>query len=139
MAETDEKIAAELENIQAVLLEINKLNDLASATTIELAGVGALLHNFYSGIENILKQVFISKNIPIPSGSYWHRDLLEEACVRALIGPALKEDLGQFLAFRHFFVHGYSFKMRADRLAPMVERAGNVVNDFTAEVKKPGI
>ncbi|MCD6472225.1 hypothetical protein J7K55_03775 [Candidatus Aerophobetes bacterium] len=34
---------------------------------IEVAGVGAFLHNIYTGIENILKQILSSQGIQIPT------------------------------------------------------------------------
>lgn len=136
MADIKEKIAAELENIQTVVLELKNIGNVSSMTSIELAGIGALLHNFYNGIENILKQIFLAKGATIPSGSYWHRDLLEEACVKAVISPHLKEKLGLYLAFRHFFIHGYTFKIKADRLSPLVERVDSVFGDFVTELKR---
>jgi hypothetical protein len=136
MADVHEKIAAELENIQSVVQELKRIHDLSSLTVVELAGTGALLHNFYNGIENILKQVFLFKQISIPSGSYWHRDLLDEACVHAIILPDLKGKLGLYLAFRHFFVHGYTFQTRADRLAPLVEKVSGVFEEFIGELRK---
>ncbi|HAJ80126.1 MAG TPA: hypothetical protein DCO75_10175 [Fibrobacteres bacterium] len=58
MAEFIEKITAEIENIQKILLELERIENLSKISTLELAGTGDLLHNFYNDIENILKQTF---------------------------------------------------------------------------------
>ena len=57
MAKLSEKIQAELDNIIQVLAEINKIKDKKKSTA-ELAGLATFLHNFYSGIENILTMSF---------------------------------------------------------------------------------
>ncbi len=65
MAKLNERIEAELENIQEVLNRIPPANKLSTLKDLELAGVATLLHNFYNGIENILKQSLTSKGVKI--------------------------------------------------------------------------
>ena len=38
--------------------------------------MGAFLHNFYNGIENVLKRIAEEIDQSVPSGSEWHRALL---------------------------------------------------------------
>ncbi len=45
-------------------------------TVIELAAIGTFLHNIYNGIENILKQIIVAKNVEMPMSGTWHKDLL---------------------------------------------------------------
>jgi uncharacterized protein YutE (UPF0331/DUF86 family) len=130
MADIKEKVTAEIENIEKALEELGQIEDLEKISTLELAGIGALLHNFYNSVENILKQIFIFRNILIPSGSFWHRDLLEAACLSKVISPSLKEKLGLYLAFRHYFVHGYALDLKADLIYPLLKLSSEVFSEF---------
>jgi hypothetical protein len=51
MAELAEKIAAELENIDSVLARIPEADALPDLSELELAGVAALIHSFYNGVD----------------------------------------------------------------------------------------
>jgi hypothetical protein len=138
MADINEKIAAEMENIEKALAELNRFEDLSKASTLELAGIGALLHNIYNSVENIIKQIFIFRNISIPSGLFWHRNLLEVACSSKVISSSTKEKLGPYLAFRHFFVHGYALDLKADRLFPLVQSSSIVYTELKKDLNWNG-
>ena len=86
MVSLSQKIEAEFENIDEIFNEMPSHSSLSLLSTLELAGVAALLHNFYNGIENILKQIFVSQKISIPEGHSWHKDLIEQAkCKRSAV------------------------------------------------------
>ncbi len=127
------RIEAEYEAIENSLSALPSL-PLSALSTLELAGVGALLHNFYNGIENILKQIFQLQGFPIPQGDSWHRDLLLAAFDRGIVSVALLEDLKPYLAFRHFFSHGYALNLSPQRIQPLVRDAKSVFERFRNEI-----
>ena len=102
MVEDYEAIKAEFENMETVLSEFPEFASLDKLSPLELAGVATLLHNFYNGIENILKQCLIRQKTSLPAGPTWHRDLIETACESKIISPETTEEIKQYLAFRHF-------------------------------------
>ncbi|MGD0232972.1 MAG: hypothetical protein ABSC55_00375 [Syntrophorhabdales bacterium] len=128
------RIEAEYEAIATSLSNLPSL-PLSSLSILELAGVGALLHNFYNGIENILKQVFELRALPIPSGDSWHRDLLLSAVEKAILSAGLLEDLKRYLAFRHFFSHGYALNLSPEPMEPLVRDAESVFKRFKNEIE----
>jgi len=81
---------------------------------VQMTAVASVLHSFYTGVENILLPVAKTVDKRIPSGRQWHRDLLQqmsEACPNRgpVISAQLARKLVDYLGFRHFYRHSYSF------------------------------
>ena len=67
-----------LTQIAAVVAEgretLEKLD--GSPTTLELRGIGSILHDFYTGIEQLLEHIASELDGDIPVGADWHAQLL---------------------------------------------------------------
>ena len=101
-----------------------------------MAGVAALIHNFYNGIENILKQIVISCGKELPDNSSWHRDLVNIAVSNDIISESTAKELRQYLAFRHFFSHGYSFDLDKEHVIPLVKDIQGVLASFRDDINR---
>ena len=129
------RIEAEYEAIQSLLSALPNC-PLSTLSALELAGAGALIHNLYNGIENILKQVFQSKMLVVPQGESWHRDLLVTAGEKGILSAQLLNSLKRYLAFRHFFGHGYALNLFPERMQPLTDDATSVFYQFRADIEK---
>ena len=58
MVDLARRIAAEKEKVERALDNLKNVMDRGEKTVVELAAIATFIHNIYSGIENILKQVF---------------------------------------------------------------------------------
>ena len=92
---------------------------------IELSALAAMLHSFYTGVENLLKRVALQVDGDIPSGEMWHRDLLDQmACETsdrpAVFSPGLRDTPRVYLDFRHVFRHAYAFDLRWEKMRDLV-------------------
>ncbi len=134
MANLKDKIEAEYEHIDRLILELPKKEKLPFLQFLELAGVATILHNFYNGIENILKLIFKEKNISLPEGSSWHRDLIDRAVFKEIITESTKSEVGQYLAFRHFFNHAYALDLYAEKMEILVENIQMVYSNFQKDI-----
>lgn len=128
------RVEAEYEAIESTLSALPD-RPLPTLSRLELAGVAALFHNFYNGIENVLKQVFQAKALPIPQGESWHRDLLIAAIEKGILSNRLLDDLKRYLAFRHFFGHGYALDLSPERMESLVRDAVSVFTRFKSEIE----
>ena len=136
MADLREKVEAEFENIERVLSELPQSHKCQNLSILELAGVAALLHSFYNGLENVLKQILLSKGISLPTGQSWHRDLIDLVISEKIISEKVAEDVRQYLAFRHFFSHAYALDLYATQIEPLVQTANEVFRRFQVDIKK---
>ncbi len=72
---------------------------------------------FYNGIENILKRICKFNNIPLPYGEDSHIKLFNLYVTSAnttlpiIFIPEIANEFKQIRKFRHFIIHGYSFKL----------------------------
>ncbi len=136
MASLKERIESEYEAIERAVNTLPPVDCLGGLSVLELAGVAALLHNFYNGIENVLKQVLQAKGLPIPAGPAWHRDLLTVATEEKVVSESTAEELRPFLAFRHFFSHAYALDLNPQRMKALVADARNVFNAVIRDIAR---
>jgi uncharacterized protein YutE (UPF0331/DUF86 family) len=122
MNDLRDRIDAELENIQRSINMLPTSDQLSVINTLELAGVAGILHSFYNGVENILKQIFKANDWPLPMGASWHRDLLKEVEARKILPTDIVLTLRDYLAFRHFFIHAYALDVNPQRMEFLVEQ-----------------
>lgn len=136
MANLAEHLTAELENMEGLLSRVPDAESLPGLSELELAGVAAMVHSYYNGVENLLKQVLRSQNRPLPTGESWHRDLLILAAKCGVVSQELTSRMQDYLAFRHFFAHAYAFDIDPQRLEPLVRQLGNVDSDLRRELSE---
>ncbi len=135
MADIKDHIEAEYEAIDNILSLIPD-KTVSQLSQLELAGLATLIHNFYNGIENILKQIFKSKSIEIPTGSSWHQELLMRAKDQNLVSEDLADKLKEFLAFRHFFSHAYALDLHPSRIESLSEKIKQIFEQVKLEINK---
>jgi uncharacterized protein YutE (UPF0331/DUF86 family) len=136
MVNAREKIEAELQNVERVLADLPSPDSLKKLSSLELAGVAALIHNFYNGVENIFKQLVISKGLSIPQGPSWHIDLIEICVTSRIISQSTSDMLKEYLSFRHFFSHAYSFDVDEERISPLLEKINDVYKTLIQDISR---
>ena len=107
---------------------------------IDKTVIGSILHSFYNGIENIFET--ISKNIDnfVPSGNKTHKEILNNIYVgnekrTAIIDKETYNLLMDYLGFRHFYRHSYSFHLNWEKLKPLVANLSMTWNKAKEQIK----
>lgn len=122
------QVAVEFEQLDKLIIVHRPLLDKcekAAPTDIELSALAAMMHSFYTGIENILKRVAVELDGYLPTGRSWHRELLdsmsEPSNLRShVLSAGLRHRLEEYLKFRHFFRQAYSFQFEWEKLSSLV-------------------
>jgi len=136
MANVKDKILAENENIEKILIELEKVKKKTSKELVILVGIGAFLQNIYTGMENILKQILLHQNLPIPESPTWHKDLLNFAFDNKIISKEILDKIGKYLVFRHFFTHAYGFLIDEEKLEPLMNNISEIYSEFKREIEE---
>ncbi|MCP4655860.1 MAG: hypothetical protein GY856_10630 [bacterium] len=92
---------------------------------VEMAAIATILHSFYNGLENIFMCIAKRIDLELPSGEESHRSLLTQMAQKsekrnAVLTMDVAEQLREYLGFRHFFRHSYSFFLKWDKLEELL-------------------
>ena len=85
------------------------------------------LHDVYSGIERVFKQIAATVDGNVPSSAEWHKDLLEQMGLDLpkVRPPVLTSDsierLDEYLRFRHIVRNVYKFSFDPERIGRLVK------------------
>lgn len=130
-------ILFEQEQLDLVILKIQELN--RDITELKITALATYLMNFYNGIENILKRCAKEYYKKMPKGEDWHKLLLQQSylCGKDRI-PVFKKEttdkLYSYLTFRHFFIHGYGFKLSWDKMKVLVADIDTLWRDIRNQI-----
>lgn len=122
-------IRFEIEQVDNLLKSYDlllKKCSLSEPDLIELTAAASVLHSFYNGVEKIF--ITIAKRVDehIPEGHQWHRDLLKqmnettETRDTNIISEETLLKLLEYMGFRHFYRHAYSFMLSWSEMKSMV-------------------
>ncbi|MGQ9631380.1 MAG: ribonuclease toxin HepT-like protein [bacterium] len=106
------------------------------------AALGAFLHSFYNGIENIFIRIAKAIDLSVPTGRNWHRELLERMTLRAegirieVISRELYKRLLDYMGFRHIFRHSYSGELDWERMKRLVVDLDRVFERLRREMEQ---
>lgn len=107
---------------------------------VEITALASVVHSFYTGLENIFTNIALAVDQTTPSGERWHRTLLEQMGLpspkrQAVLTPTTTQSLREYVAFRHFYRHGYSFLLDWNKLKRLVKPMAALWIDIKAELQ----
>jgi len=119
-----QKIQFEIGQIDELIDAANPLFDLCKIKEpdfVEKCGMALILQSFYNGIEKIILLIMKNKDMELPNGIKWHKELFDNAFKGTknrshIFREELYEQLNDYLQFRHFVRHTYGFQLKWDKM-----------------------
>lgn len=109
-------------------------------SSFDLRGLGSLLHDFFTTIEDIFKVISVDVNGGLPDTLEWHKQLLLKMSIPisglrpAVISEGLRWKLDEYLRFRHVFRNVYGYLLDWKRLKPLFEGMEDTYQQFSQEI-----
>ena len=136
-----ERIRSELANIEGVVARVRRAMEASAEDAVDSDlywdAVALNLHDFYTGLERVLRHIATEVDGHLPTGGEWHQELLRQMAIPLpRIRPAIFSNetikrLDEYLRFRHVVRHVYAFEFDPQRIKPLAEA---LTGDF-AQVK----
>jgi hypothetical protein len=119
-----QKIQFEIDQIDELINASSPLLDLCRIREpdfVEKCGIAMILQSFYNGIEKIVLLIAKNKDLNLPNGIKWHKELFDNAFQGTknrtpIFRDELNELLNDYLQFRHFARHSYGFQLKWEKM-----------------------
>lgn len=139
--ETQKRVNLELAILRELLDSYRPLLDKLQESEpdyVEMSALAAMLHSFYTGVENIFKRIATEIDDSLPSGLSSHAALLGQMARPTDLRPAVISDdlrlrLRYYLDFRHMFRHAYTTEMKWPKMADLVLHCEETLDRLQAE------
>lgn len=110
-----------------------------SPDAVEMAAVASVLHSFYNGLKNIFSGVAKRVDGELPGGLESHNLLLKRMMLPGVSRPPfLSRDTGNrlvdYLGFRHFYRHSYTFFLDWEKVGELVTYLIDVWGQVRGEI-----
>lgn len=99
------------------------------------------LHDFYTGLERIFRQIATIVDRSVPSTPEWHRDLLKQMCIDipdlrpAVLSQEMCAALDEFMRFRHIVRNVYAFQLDGERIERLVQDGRSLMTQIGIELE----
>lgn len=113
---------------------IIKKSDSIGIDEIELRASATSLQSIYNGFEKILIIIFKTYNLQIPNNHAWHSELLKLSIENNIISEKLESLLRDYMGFRHFVRHAYSFMLDTELVKPLLFKLSDTINLMKNEI-----
>lgn len=137
------QIVFEIEQIDILLDSYSELLRRArqnSPDLVEVTALASIIHSFYNGLENIFLNIAKKIDGGVPDTQRWHRDLLTQMSNptqnrEPIISAKVADRLADYLGFRHFYRHSYSFFLDWEELEKLVMPLEEVWTEVKTELE----
>ena len=126
-----ERIRRELEELERVVTRVRRAVEATEGDSVDRDlywdAIALNLHDFYTGLERILRHIAAQVDGHLPEGSEWHQELLLQMATQlprirpAVFSAGTIKRLDEYLRFRHVVRNVYAFEFDPQRIRPLVE------------------
>lgn len=139
-----ERIRHELDDLDRLVARANRAVDTAKRhpqdADLLVDSASLNLHDVYSGLERIFRQIAATVDGSVPASAEWHRELLDQMGLDlpkvrppVLTSEAMQR-LDEYLRFRHVVRNVYTFSFDPERIGRLVKELEAVFEQVRQEL-----
>ncbi|MDD5008019.1 MAG: hypothetical protein PHU49_08325 [Syntrophorhabdaceae bacterium] len=135
------QIKDELAKLQKLLGEASQLTG-ERPSSIHVRAGSSILHDFYTGLENVFHGIASTIDGQVPDGMRWHVDLLRQMSldIEGVRTPVIKKEtekiLEEYLRFRHLFRKRYGFELEWKDIKRLLKKLPDVYEAVMEDLDK---